>query len=245
MDRESLSRLLAQGHSLEQIAKRFGRHPSTIAYWLRKHGLEAAHRDRHAARGGLERDRLVGLIATGATVAECAAELGVSKSTVRHWLRRYGLRTQNSVGRRERETVRIAKEAGLLTTAMVCRRHGLTEFFLEGRGYYRCKRWRADAVSRRRRKVKSILVQEAGGRCCVCGYQRYLGALHFHRVQPHEKRLELNAKGNALSLATLRAEAQKCVLLCSNCHAEVEAGIASIEGKFEAMGSSVGVSGPG
>jgi len=53
-------------------------------------------------------------------------------------------------------------------------------------------------------------------------------ALHFHHLEPADKRLELNAKGISLSLDTLRAEAQKCALLCSNCHAEVEDGTASI-----------------
>ncbi len=76
--------------------------------------------------------------------------------------------------------------------------------------------------------MKTILVQEAGGACRICGYQSNMRALHFHHVEPGEKRLELNAKGISLSLETLRAEAQKCVLLCSNCHAEVEDGTASI-----------------
>jgi hypothetical protein len=53
-------------------------------------------------------------------------------------------------------------------------------------------------------------------------------ALHFHHVRPHEKRIELNARGVALSLETLRAEARKRLLLCSNCHAEVEAGVATL-----------------
>jgi hypothetical protein len=53
-------------------------------------------------------------------------------------------------------------------------------------------------------------------------------ALHFHHVDPAEKRVEINAKGIALSLATLRAEAEKCVLLCSNCHAEIEDGYATL-----------------
>jgi hypothetical protein len=53
-------------------------------------------------------------------------------------------------------------------------------------------------------------------------------ALYFHHVNPAEKRIEINAKGIALSLEKLRTEAQKCVLLCSNCHAEVEDGIASL-----------------
>jgi hypothetical protein len=53
-------------------------------------------------------------------------------------------------------------------------------------------------------------------------------ALHFHHLDPSRKRLAINAKGVSLALETLRAEAQKCVLLCSNCHAEVEDGVASI-----------------
>ena len=58
--------------------------------------------------------------------------------------------------------------------------------------------------------------------------RRNMRALHFHHVEPANKRLELNAKGIAPSLETLRAEAQKCALVCSNCHAEVEDGTAFV-----------------
>jgi hypothetical protein len=58
-------------------------------------------------------------------------------------------------------------------------------------------------------------VAEAGGRCCICGYDRYLGALQFHHLDPDEKRLGLATGGLTLSLATLRHEARKCVLLCA------------------------------
>jgi hypothetical protein len=53
-------------------------------------------------------------------------------------------------------------------------------------------------------------------------------ALHFHHLEPSQKRHEINAKGVAIALDKLRGEAQKCVLLCSNCHAEVEDGMAAI-----------------
>jgi hypothetical protein len=76
--------------------------------------------------------------------------------------------------------------------------------------------------------MKTILVQEAGGACAICGYAGNMRALHFHHLVPSEKRIEINAKGVALSLETLRAEARKCALLCSNCHAEVEDGSASV-----------------
>jgi transcription elongation factor Elf1 len=111
---------------------------------------------------------------------------------------------------------------------MCCATHADTEHVLDGRGYYRCRRCRAEAVSRRRRKVKATLVAEAGGVCVVCGYSANMRALHFHHINPSEKRIEINAKGVALSLERLRAEARKCVLLCSNCHAEVEDGAASL-----------------
>ena len=71
-------------------------------------------------------------------------------------------------------------------------------------------------------------MEEAGGCCCLCGYDRNMRALHFHHVDPAQKRGEINAKGVAVALNKLRVEAQKCVLLCSNCHAEVEDRIVSV-----------------
>ena len=68
-------------------------------------------------------------------------------------------------------------------------------------------------------------MSEAGGRCCICGYDKYIGALEFHHLDRAEKRLTLSRNGATLALETLRAEARKCVLVCSNCHAELEAGV--------------------
>src|SRR6185437_5091661 len=82
-------------------------------------------------------------------------------------------------------------KAGLDTLRLSCPKHGETEFILEGRGYFRCKQCRMDRVARRRRRVKEILVADAGGRCRLCGYDKYLGALEFHHLDPKEKRLEM------------------------------------------------------
>jgi len=49
---------------------------------------------------------------------------------------------------------------------------------------------------------------------------------------PGEAALDAEAglakRGFTRSIEKMRAEAAKCVLLCSNCHAEVEAGIATL-----------------
>jgi len=82
----------------------------------------------------------------------------------------------------------------------------------------------AEAVTRRHQKIRAALVAEAGGRCLVCGYDRLGSALQFHHVDPSTKAFVVNA-GVGKALETLRAEARKCVLVCANCHVEIEAGV--------------------
>ena len=79
------------------------------------------------------------------------------------------------------------------------------------------------SVSERRRRVKEILVAEAGGRCVICGYDCYIGALQFHHRDPRHKTFHLAQNGMTRSLERSREEVKKCVLLCANCHAEIEA----------------------
>jgi transposase len=219
MQKELLEQLLAEGMSLEAIGKRVGKHESTVSYWLKRHGLEAAQAEKHASKGPLAKVDLERLLAAGLSLREIAERLDRSLATIRHWMRKYELKPSPRRKRgsdNERETVSR------------CRHHGETEFVREGRGYYRCKRCRVEATVRRRHLLKRILVEEAGGKCVLCGYSRCVRALEFHHLDPKTKQFELNYRGCTRSLAVLRAEASKCALLCSNCHAEVEAGIAAV-----------------
>jgi transposase len=225
MDRASLEKLLAQGHSLAEIGRRLDRHESTVSYWVAKYGLHANGREQHAARGALTREALESLIETGMSIAEIAVAVGRGKATVRHWLRRYGLRTLAASGRRRAVESKQAKDAGLMETSMCCSEHGETVFVIDGRGYYRCRRCRSAAVSRSRRRLKEQLVREAGGACRMCGYSCCMAALEFHHLVPAEKAFAVSEEGVTRSLARVRAEVRKCMLLCANCHAEVEAGM--------------------
>jgi transposase len=221
MDPDWLASRLADGRSIESIARESGRSASTVGYWVNKHGLTSLHAARHAPRGGLDRETLEALVGLGMPIRAMAEHLGVSYTTVRHWLKRHGLETPRS--RRLADTAE-ARRAGADTAQGRCERHGAVTLIRRGLDGFRCPQCRIDAVDRRRRRIKEILVAEAGGACAACGYSRTLAALHFHDVDPAEKHFALAARGVTLSLDAARAEAAKCVLLCATCHAEVELG---------------------
>lgn len=225
MDRPWLAQQLAAGRSIEAIAREVDRDPSTVAYWVTKYGLVSMHAEKHAARGGIAREQLEALVEAGLSIRAIGERLGVSYATAQHWLRKYGLETKRA--RRRRQTPRPGAD-GPPTLEGTCDLHGVTTFGRRVDGYYRCLACRADAVVKRRRAVKRLLVEEAGGACRLCGYDRSVAALQFHHLDPKEKAFSLSHRGVTLSLEAARAEAAKCVLLCANCHAEVEGGVATV-----------------
>jgi hypothetical protein len=117
------------------------------------------------------------------------------------------------------------RDEGAETGLADCPVHGPTRHIRRKDGGVRCLACRSDAVTARRRRVKALLVAEAGGCCVLCGYGDNVGALHFHHVDPATKVFSLGNTGVTRSLAKARAEAAKCVLLCARCHAEVELGV--------------------
>lgn len=223
MQKEFLEQCLAEGMSLEAIGKRSGRHESTVSYWLKKHGLEAARAEKHAAKGAVSKDELERQLAAGLSLREIARRTERSLASIRHWVGKYGLESERSSRLRESKD---ACRRGSKTAILNCPNHGPSTFVARADGRFRCGRCRIEAVGKRRRELKRILVEEAGGGCILCGYSRCDRALEFHHLDPKAKQFQITS--HTRSLDRLRAEASKCVLLCSNCHAEVEAGITAV-----------------
>ena len=65
MDQRWLRRQLAERRSIQAIASEAGRDPSTVAYWIHKHGLYAPHGPKHASRGGIDHTELRALVKRG------------------------------------------------------------------------------------------------------------------------------------------------------------------------------------
>ena len=75
-------------------------------------------------------------------------------------------------------------------------------------------------VTKRRKDLKKALVEYKGGKCEKCGYNKCIAAMDFHHKDPKEKEFGLSQKGLTKSLEVLKKEADKCLLLCANCHRE-------------------------
>lgn len=70
-------------------------------------------------------------------------------------------------------------------------------------------------------ELKQQLVAYKGGCCMECGYSRSLHALEFDHLDPRSKTVSLAALISRHAKWTrLVAEADKCDLVCSNCHRE-------------------------
>jgi hypothetical protein len=70
---------------------------------------------------------------------------------------------------------------------------------------------------------KKQVILSLGGKCSRCGYDRNLTCLTFHHVDQKTKSFEIDLRKFAnCKIETLNEEISKCVLLCRNCHGEIE-----------------------
>ena len=68
--------------------------------------------------------------------------------------------------------------------------------------------------------MRNALIKARGGCCSRCGYNKCFAALEFHHRDPSTKDFQLANNGGVPSFERLKEEADKCDLLCANCHRE-------------------------
>jgi hypothetical protein len=83
-----------------------------------------------------------------------------------------------------------------------CKKHGVTKHTLFGK-QYKCAKCNVENVTKCRRRRKQRLVDEFGGSCQLCGYNRCIDALAFHHRNPETKDFGISERG--LTRPTWRA----------------------------------------
>jgi hypothetical protein len=163
----------------------------------------------------MEQQKLVEAIDTGLTQRQLADHFDCSQTTIRYWLGRYTLKTKTLRHNRKPYEGKYVER--------VCKNHGLTTFIYEpSKKAYRCKMCRSGNVSKQRRDLQTRLVQEAGGHCVRCGYSKSYWSLHFHHRDPTTKTTNVSLMVRDRNYERAKGEAEKCDLVCANCHGEME-----------------------
>ncbi len=73
----------------------------------------------------------------------------------------------------------------------------------------------------RSNKFKKQCVEYKGSKCEVCGYDKYIGALEFHHLDPLKKDIQISAIRARTFNNKIKKELDKCQILCCNCHREL------------------------
>lgn len=99
----------------------------------------------------------------------------------------------------------------------------ISEFYKNGQyPHPECRKCFNKRSTEQQRKRKEQMVRLKGGKCSRCGYQGHIASFDFHHLDPKKKNFGIGNFKNR-SLSNLQDELAKCILLCANCHRELEA----------------------
>ena len=87
-----------------------------------------------------------------------------------------------------------------------------------------CKKCHSKGNHRVTVETRNRAIEYLGGKCQLCGFNRWSGALEFHHRDPSTKDPALFRR--LKNFENLKPELDKCILLCSNCHQEEHARMA-------------------
>jgi hypothetical protein len=72
--------------------------------------------------------------------------------------------------------------------------------------------------TRRRKIIRAACVEHLGGACARCGGVFPTSVYDFHHNDPTKKANDPSALIDSASVDVIAAEAEKCTLMCANCH---------------------------
>lgn len=173
----------------------------------------------------MDRDQLENLISCGFSQRDLAEGLSVSQTSIRRWLKKYNLSTKNKP---------CNKGAGaVLPDRKICSKckndKPNSEFWKRNNRDYQlhsmCKDCNLKDRLSRQRDFKQQCVDYKGGECQCCGYNNCNHALDFHHIDPKTKSFGIAKQRRTKVNKKILEELDKCVLVCSNCHREIHAGL--------------------
>ena len=152
----------------------------------------------------MEIDTLITFCDKGMSISQIADITCKSKTTVRHYLNKFKLKTRLS-----------------LEYVCSCGVTGEVNFH-KGRKTS-CKKCCNTKRLKRSHDRRKFAISLLGGSCRSCGYDKYPCSLEIHHTDPNVKDENFESL-RSWSKERIIKELTTCVLLCSNCHSAFHAG---------------------
>lgn len=166
----------------------------------------------------MEQSILKEYVDNGLSIAEISEKVNKSKTSVRHWLKKYNLKTIGKAGAKS-----LHKTHDGMKVCSKCNEHKSIKEFRPrkdrpGTVQPHCKACDTKNTIAQEKSRKQFLIKYLGNACVDCGViDNDIEIYDFHHLEPEHKDFTIQSRKSA-SLDTIVKELDKCVLLCANCH---------------------------
>jgi hypothetical protein len=162
----------------------------------------------------MEREVLIDLINQNFTQREICVKLGKSHTSIRYWLKKFGLSTNNS--QKPREKLHLCNQCGETEP---------NKFY--GNDKYVCGKCHNNRVMTNGKVKRDYAIKKLGGVCKICGFSKYKCSLDIHHLYPEIKDSNFRSM-RCWSIERIDKEIEHCVLLCKNCHSAHHNGLVEL-----------------
>lgn len=178
----------------------------------------------------MEKNILEEMVERGLSSHQIAKETGKSQTSIRHWLRKYGMNTKHfsfKYENNESKDFLNGHECKVCKTPLTGKKHSYCSDKCKGSYYYTTHKSEINPNTNIRQKQiskkrKLLLIEMSGGACNKCGYKKNYAALTFHHLDPTNKVFNVDSrKLSNTNWNSILEEWEKCELLCANCHSEL------------------------
>jgi hypothetical protein len=168
----------------------------------------------------MEKEIIKKLVDDGYSTKQIAKKLNKSQTSIMYWLKKYDLKTNfesfKQIGIKDYGNKRVCPKC--------TESKDITEFYNrrgKSNSSVYCKICTNLQTIVRQRELKLQSVNYKGGCCQICGYDKCLGALEFHHLDPSVKEFNLSRMKSSTFNEKITKELDKCIMVCANCHREI------------------------
>ena len=162
----------------------------------------------------MDKQTLHKFVEEGLTIREIGERLLIAQTTVRYWLKKYALKTKRG------PHGKLPKDYAVSRRCLKCGETDPNKFY--GNKRQICAKCHNQVQLKTGRENRQFAVDYLGGKCEQCSFDKHPSAMDIHHVDPSSKDPGFSTM-RYWNRDKIKAELDKCILLCKNCHAILHA----------------------